>query len=195
MATLLVTGASGHVGRRAVELLLEAKAGTIIAATRTPAKLADLEARGVIVRHADFDNPASLTKAFEGVNRLLLISTDVLGQPGYRLNQHRTAVKAAEDAGVNHVVYTSLMNPGPDSPVLLAPDHHGTETALAESKMGWTSLRENLYAETLLGSVSRAIQMGQHFSAAGDGKAAYITREDVARAAQPRLVAREQEVA
>lgn len=180
--TLLVTGASGHLGRRAIELLLEGKAGKIVAATRTPAKLADLEARGVIVRHADFDDRASLAAAFAGVDRLLLISTDAVGQPGHRLNQHRTAVKAAEEAGVSHVVYTSLINPGPDSPVVLAPDHYGTEAALAETKMGWTVLRENLYSDLLPSSLGRAIQMKNLFSAAGDGKAAYITREDCARA-------------
>jgi NAD(P)H dehydrogenase (quinone) len=180
--TLLVTGASGHLGRRAVELLLEAKAGKIVATTRTPAKLADLEARGVIVRDADFDNPASLAAAFAGADRLLLISTDAVSQPGHRLNQHRAAVKAAEKAGVSHVVYTSLINPGPDSPVVLAPDHYGTEAALADSKMGWTVLRENIYTDLLLSTLGQAIQMKSLFRATGEGKTAYITREDCARA-------------
>lgn len=186
--TLLVTGASGHLGRYVVELLIEAQAGTIIAATRTPEKLADLSARGVIVRQADFDNPSSLAAAFVGVDRLLLVSTDAVGTPGQRLKQHRAAVKAAEEAGVSHVVYTSLMNPGPDSPVLLAPDHHGTETALADSKMEWTVLRENLYSENLISALGQAVQMKNLFSAAADGKAAYITREDCARSAAAALV-------
>ena len=182
-STLLVTGASGHLGRRVLELLLETHKGTIIAATRTPEKLADFSQRGVIVRHADFEDQASLLQAFKGVDRLLLISTDALDVPGRRLNQHRNAVKAAEQAGVSHVVYTSLMNPGPDSPAFVAPDHRGTEEALAETKMGWTVLRENIYAEVLLMSVAQAIQTGKLFNAIGDGKAAYITREDVAHAA------------
>lgn len=185
--TLLVTGASGHMGRRVVELLLEAQAGTIIAATRSPEKLADLSQQGVIVRHADFDDPASLAEAFAGVDRLLLISTDALGEPGLRLRQHQTAVKAAEAAGVNHVVYTSLVNPGPDSPVLIAPDHHGTEMALAASKLNWTVLRNNIYAEVLIPTLSQAAQTGQLFSAAGQGKTAYVTREDCARAAAAAL--------
>ncbi|GIL13785.1 MAG: NAD(P)-dependent oxidoreductase [Chloroflexota bacterium] len=187
--TLLVTGASGHLGRRVIELLLESQNRTIIATTRTPEKLADFGERGVIVRPADFENPASLAKAFAGADRLLLISTDALGVPGQRLNQHRSAVKAAEQAGVSHVVYTSLINPGPDSPVLLAPDHLGTEIALAESKMGWTVLRENIYAEVLLGSLIQAVQFGGLFNAAANGKAAYITREDCARAAAAALAA------
>lgn len=187
--TLLVTGASGHLGRRVIELLLESQNRTIIATTRTPEKLADFGERGVIVRPADFENPASLAEAFAGADRLLLISTDALGVPGQRLNQHRNAVKAAEQAGVSHVVYTSLINPGPDSPVLLAPDHHGTETALAESKMGWTVLRENIYTEVLLGALIQAVQFGGLFNAAANGKAAYITREDCARAAAAALAA------
>lgn len=184
---LLVTGASGHLGRRVIELLLEQKAGTIIAATRTPEKLAR---RGVIVRYADFDKPDSLAEAFAGVDRLLLISTDVVGVPGLRLNQHRTAVKAAEAAGVKHVVYTSLVNPGPDSPIRIAPDHYGTEEALAASSMGWTVLRNNIYAEVLIGTLKQAIQAGgKLFSAAGDGKTAYVTRDDCARAAAAALAA------
>lgn len=186
--TLLVTGASGHLGRRVVELLLEANAGTIVATTRTPEKLSDFSAQGVIVRHADFNEPDSLAKAFAGVDRLLLISTDVLGQPGVRLKQHQAAVQAAEAAGVSHVIYTSLVNPGPDSAVLFAPDHRGTEEALAASQLNWTVLRNNLYADLLLMSLNQAIQMGKLFSAAGDGKIAYVTREDCAQAAAAALL-------
>lgn len=186
--TLLVTGASGHMGRRVVELLLEANAGTIVATTRTPENLSDLSQHGVIVRQADFDKPESLAAAFAGVDRLLLISTDALGEPGLRLKQHQTAVKAAEAAGVSHIVYTSLVNPGPESAVLFAPDHDGTEQALAASQLNWTVLRNNLYADLLLGSLGQAVQMGQLYSAAGEGKIAYVTREDCAQAAAAALL-------
>jgi NAD(P)H dehydrogenase (quinone) len=185
--TLLVTGASGHLGRRVVELLLEQKAGNIVAATRTPEKLANFSAQGVIVRQADFDDPASLAEAFKGVDRLLLISTDVMGSPDRRINQHRNAVKAAEAAGVQHVVYTSIQNPTPEWPAIVNPDHFATENALAESKLGWTVLRENLYTENLIGTLTQAIPSGSIFAAAGDSKAAYITREDCARAAAAAL--------
>lgn len=184
---LLVTGASGHLGRRVIELLLEKEAGPIIAATRTPEKLADFSTRGVLVRHADFNDPDSLSVAFSGVDRLLLISTDVLGEPGLRLQQHRAAIQAAAAAGVSHVVYTSLVGAEPKSPVLFAPDHYGTEAALAESSLNWTVLRNNIYTEVLLGSLGQAIQTGQLFSAAREGKMAYVTREDCARAAAAAL--------
>ncbi len=186
--TLLVTGASGQLGRRVVELLLQANAGTIVATTRTPEKLSDLSQRGVIVRQADFNKPESLAAAFAGVDRLLLVSTDALDEPGLRLKQHQAAVKAAEAAGVSHVVYTSLINPGPESAVLFAPDHFGTEQALAASQLNWTVLRNNLYSDLLLGSLGQAIQLGQLFSAAGDGKISYITREDCAQAAAAALL-------
>ena len=102
---LLVTGAAGNLGRRVVELLLEAKAGPIIATTRTPEKLADFAQRGVEIRRADFNDPKTLETAFAGAERLLLISTGDLFPEGARLRQHRAAVQAAIDAGVRHVVY------------------------------------------------------------------------------------------
>jgi NAD(P)H dehydrogenase (quinone) len=185
--TLLVTGASGHLGRRVLELLLENQTGQIIATTRTPEKLADFAARGVVVRKADFEDTASLVEAFKGANRLLLISTDVIDAEGRRLRQHTNAVKAAEQAGVSHVVYTSLINPEPGTPVAIAPDHYGTEQALTQSKLGFTSLRNNIYMEMLPSTLQRALASGVLASATGDGKAAYVTREDCARAAAAAL--------
>lgn len=182
-ATLLVTGASGQLGRRVVELLLEAGEKNIIATTRSTDKLADFAARGVDVRYADFDDAASLETAFKGADRLLLISTDAVGVAGVRLKQHVTAINAAEAAGVKHVLYTSLTKPE-GSPVTLAPDHVQTEAALKASTLGWTVLRNNLYMEMLIGTIQQALQAGGViYSAAGAGKIAYVTREDCARAA------------
>jgi len=161
--------------------------GTVIAATRSPEKLADFSRQGVVVRHADFNDPNSLAEAFAGVDRLLLISTDATGEPGLRLKQHRTAVQVAEDAGVKHVLYTSIVNPGPDSPAAVAPDHEGTEAALTASKLNWTFLRNNLYADLLIPGLSQAVKMGKLVRAAGNGKTAYVTREDCAQAAAAAL--------
>ncbi|MEW5848979.1 MAG: SDR family oxidoreductase [Myxococcota bacterium] len=185
--TLLVSGASGHLGRRAVELLLEAKAGTIVATTRTPEKLKDLAARGVVVKQADFENTAAMVAALQGVDRMLLISTDALDRPGRRLEQHRAGIDAAVKAGVRHVVYTSLVNPGADSPITIAPDHRGTEEALASTTLSYTVLRNNLYADYLLNSLPRAVATGALVAAAGAGAISYVTREDCARAAAAAL--------
>ncbi|HEX2908606.1 MAG TPA: SDR family oxidoreductase [Phototrophicaceae bacterium] len=185
---LLVSGASGHLGQRVLELLLQGEPRQLVAATRTPEKLAHFKAQGVEIRFADFNDPASLDLAFAGINRFLLISTDALDGAGTRLKQHRAAVQAAERAGVQHVVYTSLAQ-ADKSLVLFAPDHAGTEAALAQSSLSWTILRNNLYTDFLLGSLTQAYQLGGLFKAAGEGRVAYVTREDCAQAAAAALAA------
>ena len=187
--TLLVTGASGVMGRRVLELLLEAGVQGVIATTRTPENLADFGARGVTVRQASFDDADSLDAAFAGADRLLMISTHVMAPPGHRLQQHSTAVEAARRAGVRHILYTSIVNPNPDSPVSVAADHRGTEEAIIASGMDYTFLRNNIYADVQLGGLARAAQTGQLVKAAGDGRIAYVTREDCARAAAAALMA------
>ena len=183
--TLLVTGASGQLGRSVIAHLLHTHKiapQRIIATTRKPEALADLAALGVVVRRADFEDSASLAGAFAGAHRLLLISTDALDRPGRRLEQHLNAINAATRAGVKHVVYTSMPKPEPGSPVPFAPDHFGTEQALAASPMSWTVLRHNWYADNLHLSLPAALASGQWYSAAGDGATAYVSREDCARA-------------
>lgn len=185
--TLLITGAAGQLGRRVLELLLEAKAGPIIATTREPDALAAYAARGVDVRKADFDDEASLAAAFKGAARALLISTDALDRPGRRLAQHLAALRALGQAGVRHVVYTSFVNPHPGTPVLISADHRETEAALAASAFDFTILRNNIYMDMMLQSLPQAIATGQLFDARGNGAAGFVTREDCARAAAAAL--------
>jgi len=184
--TLLVTGASGHLGRRVIHHLLQTlkvPAARIIATTRKPETLADLAALGVVVRQADFDDSASLVQAFEGAQRLLLVSTDALDRPGRRLEQHQAAVAAAVKAGVKHVVYTSMPKPEPGSPIPFAPDHYGTEQALAASALTWTVLRNCWYMENLQMNLPQVLASGHWYTAAGEGKIAHISRDDCAHAA------------
>ncbi|HLH43999.1 MAG TPA: SDR family oxidoreductase [Bryobacteraceae bacterium] len=186
--TLLVTGASGHLGRRVVALLLEGGAGRVVATTRAPEKIADLGAKGAVLRKASFEEPATLAGAFAGAHRLLMISTDAIDQPGRRIQQHRNAVESAARAGIRHICYTSMPNPE-TSPVIFAPDHLGTEQAIAASGMGYTILRNSWYMDFLIPTLIQAVASGRLFSAAGEGGAAYISREDCARCAAAALMA------
>jgi len=112
-----------------------------------------------------------------------LISTDAWDRPGRRLQQHRSAIEAAAKAGVAHVVYTSIPRPE-GSPLLLAPDHAGTEDALRHSELpGWTVLRNHWYFENLFMSLPHVLNSGKWFTADGAMQSADIARDDLARAA------------
>lgn len=185
MSTLLVTGASGHLGRSVVEILLEEKAGTVIAGTRDPAKVADLVAKGAGVRVIDFDRPETLDAGLKGVDRLLLVSTDALQT---RAEQQRRLVEAAARAGVKHVVYTSAPAARPTDKSLVADSHYWTEQALAASTIpGWTVLRNNIYAEIILMGLANALKSGQLYTATGGAGRSYVTREDCAAVAAAAL--------
>jgi NAD(P)H dehydrogenase (quinone) len=186
--TLLVTGASGHLGRLVLDHLLAdgIDAGRIVATTRDPSKLADYAARGIEVRKADFAEPASLAEAFRGVDRVALISTDAIGQ---RLDQHKAAIAAAKAAGVNHIVYTSMPNPTPESLITFAAEHRGTEEALAASGLGYTILRNAWYQENMFMNLPQVLASGQWYTSAGDGKVSHISRDDCAAALAKALAA------
>jgi NAD(P)H dehydrogenase (quinone) len=183
--TILITGASGQLGRLVVHHLLESNGvapSRIIATTRDPSKISELTARGVAVRHADFNDPASLDKAFAGAEKILIISTDELDLVGgKRLRQQKAAVSAAQKAGAKHVGYTSMLRPEA-SPILFASDHHGTEQALKASGMSYTIFRANAYHENLLLSLPPVVATGRWFTSAGDGRVAYAARDDMAAA-------------
>ena len=183
----LVTGANGHLGRRVVEILLRKNAGTVIAATRDPSKASDLAAKGAEVRAADFSKPESLKAAFAGVDRLLLISTDAVFVPGQRLAQHRAAISAAQAAGVNHILYTSVVSPFP-SDSIIENDHFWTEQAIIASSMSWTFLRHALYTDNLLGTLPNALATGTWSTATDNNGRHSVTREDCAQADAAALV-------
>lgn len=178
---VVITGAAGHLGRSTAARVLERMdPADVILVTRSPDQLADLAGRGAVVRHGDFDEPGTLAGAFAGGERLLLISTDAVGR---RIPQHGNAIEAARAAGVGHISYTSISNPSPDNPAGVVPDHAGTEALLAESGLAWTYLRNGLYSEYRIGEAQQAAQSGQFFHNQGDGRTAYVSREDCAAAA------------
>ncbi|MDR6102614.1 NAD(P)H dehydrogenase (quinone) [Agrobacterium larrymoorei] len=189
MSKILVTGASGHLGQAIIRHLLETydvPAANIVAASRDTAKLAGLAAKGVETRAADFDDASSLDSAFQGIDTLLIISTDALAVPGQRLKQHKAAVAAAAKAGVKHFAYTSMPNPD-KSLVTFAPDHLGTEEAVKASGLPYTIIRNAWYLDNYLHGMPHNLASGQWFTATGNGKVSNISRDDCARAAAAAL--------
>jgi len=183
---ILVTGASGHFGQLVLQHLTETLSvpvSRIVAASRNPAKLADWAAKGVATRALDFEQSDTFASAFAGIERALLVSTDALDRPGRRLAQHTNAIRGLEAAGVRHVVYTSAPKPE-GAPLLIAPDHEGTEKALAASGLaGWTVLRNHWYFENLFLFLQSAIASGKWYAADGGKGSADIARSDLALAA------------
>jgi NAD(P)H dehydrogenase (quinone) len=181
---ILVTGASGQFGRLVLAELLARGATNVTAGSRDTARLS---VQGAKTARVDFDDPESLDRAFAGVDRLLIVSTDALA-PGVRRRQHLAAVAAAKRAGVGHIVYTSMPSPTEDSPIFFAPDHRETEAAIRDSGIPFTILRNNWYFENSFLGIPSAIASGALYSAAGSGGLAHVARADLAAAAAGALL-------
>ncbi|KLV03175.1 dihydrodipicolinate reductase [Photobacterium aquae] len=185
---ILVTGASGKLGAQVVESLLKdlgVKPSQLIVTTRNAERLQTLAAQGVEVREADFFSAASLENAFQGADSMLLISMDATGP---RTQAHLNAVAAAEKAGVDHIVYTS-MGAAQSSPVVFAHEHAATENAINQSAIAnATILRNNWYFENLPEYFASVLQTGHWLSSAGEGRVAQLSRKDLAFAAASALV-------
>lgn len=186
---IVITGASGQLGRLVIEALLEKLPATeIVAAVRNPTKVADLAARGVQVRVADYTLPATLDAAFAGADQLLLISSSEVGQ---RVPQHRNAIDAAKRAGVGLVVYTSILR-ADSSPLGLAAEHRETEALLRASGLPYVLLRNGWYTENYTASIPTALQHGVFLGSAGEGRIASAARADYAAAAAAVLTGADQ---
>lgn len=179
--TILISGAGGHLGQLVVADLLAAKSGEkIVVTTREPNKLSHFAAQGVDVRFGDFDDPASLPKAFAGADRLLLISTG--GDNETRIRQHQAAVKAAKEAGVGFIAYTSIANAS-HNPIGLAEVHRASEEAILKTGLPYSFLRNNWYLENEMGFVQAAINDAPIVTSAGEGKVGWALRSEYALAA------------
>lgn len=178
--TILVTGAAGHLGSSVIENLLRCKKEggegiNVIAASRDLQKVEACQRLGAETRYLDLDSCDSVEKAFKGVDCVILISTVELGT---RIEQHRCAIRAAEKMGVKRLIYTSFLSPKPGEGVF--SDHFYTEADLVESKLKWTILRNTSYSETLFATLPSAVSTGVLYTASGDGKRTFMSREDCA---------------
>lgn len=179
--TIAISGASGVLARASADHVLRTvDPREVVVTTRHPEALADLAARGAEVRRVDFTDPVTLTTAFVGVDRLLLVSTDAVGS---RLGPQAAAISAAADAGVRHIVYTSVPEPVAGNPALVVADHAGTEQALRDSGLAWTMLRNNLYSHMQIPGLQHAAASGRLVANGVPGATAFVTREDCAAVA------------
>lgn len=175
----LVTGATGQLGSLVIEQLLKTvPASDVVASVRDPKKAEHLSAQGVEVREGDFARPETLSSAFAGIDKLLMISTS----PGNRVAEQQAAIDAAKAAGVSFIAYTSAPN-AQESTFFLTEDHRQTENALIASGITYAILRNNWYLENEMGTIQAALQGAPWLTSAGTGKVGWAIRRDYAEAA------------
>ncbi len=174
--TIAITGASGQLGRIAIENLKTRVAPEgIVALARSPEKVQDL---GVTARAFDYRKPAELAAALAGVEVLGLISSsDFDDRPG----QHGAVIAAAKEAGVRRIVYTSILR-ADSSPMVVAVDHKVTEAAIKQSGLAYTMLRNGWYTENWTGAIPGALAGGAYIGCAGTAQVAPATRQDYGEA-------------
>lgn len=186
--TIAVTGATGHLGSLTVDALLgRVPASDVVALVRDTGRAGSLVARGVGVRHFDYDQPGTLAPALEGVDRLLLVSGNAVG---HRVPQHRAVIEAATAARVPFLAYTSVLHAdiatGP-----VSPEHRATEALLAEAPFEVALLRNGWYSENYVPTAQQAAGTGEVLTSAGSGRVASAARADYAAAAAAVLTASE----
>lgn len=182
---IAITGATGQLGRLVIDQLLhKVPANQLIALVRDTAKAADLGARGVQLRQADYNDPSALENALQGVEKVLLISSSEVGQ---RLAQHSNVINAAKKSGVKLLAYTSILNA--DKSIMgLAQEHRATEQLIQSAGIPFVFLRNGWYSENYTSGIPSALQFNVLLGSAGDGKISSASRADYAAAAAEVLV-------
>ncbi|MER5565823.1 SDR family oxidoreductase [Streptomyces goshikiensis] len=178
--SIVVTGATGALGRLVVEELLgRVPASRLAVVVRNKEKAADLAERGIDVRIADYDDAESLAGAFRAGDRVLLISGSEVGR---RVPQHTAVIEAAKSAGVAQLAYTGILG-GPEADFELAAEHKVTEQAILDSGLPYTFLRNGWYHENYTGNLGTVLEHGAVVGSAGAGRVASAARADYAAAA------------
>ncbi|MFD5200919.1 SDR family oxidoreductase [Streptomyces sp. NPDC058375] len=178
--SIVVTGATGALGRLVVDALLTTvPAGEVVAVVRDKEKAAALAARGVELRIADYSRPETLAGAFRSGDRVLLISGSEVGR---RVAQHTAVIDAAKAAGVAQLAYTGILG-GPDADFTLADEHRATEQLILDSGLPYTFLRNGWYTENYTANLAPTLEHHAVVSNTGDGRVASAARADYAAAA------------
>ncbi|HTP04938.1 MAG TPA: SDR family oxidoreductase [Nitrospirota bacterium] len=186
---IVVTGATGQLGRLVIAALLKKiPASNIVAAVRNREKARDIAAWGVHVRLADYNQPQDWDEALKGADKVLLISSNEVGQ---RARQHRSVIDAARRAGVKLLAYTSVLRAGA-SPLGLAAEHKETEALINTSGIPYTLLRNGWYTENYTVGIPGLLARGAVYGCAGNGRIASAARVDYAEAAAEVLTAENQ---
>ena len=188
MTTIAITGASGKLARATLQFLQDrdVPAATIIPVARDLTKVSDLAASGYQPRQGDYTDPASLEKAFRGVDKLLFVSTSVVGEE--RMRQHKNVVDAAKRAGVGHILYTSVIKPMADAKFGASPGHFHTESMIRDTGIPHTFFRNNLYMDIIPFVFAGATETGTLIHSAGEGRIGFVPRADMAQALANALV-------
>jgi NAD(P)H dehydrogenase (quinone) len=178
---IVVTGATGHLGRHVVtELLKKVPASEIAVAVRSPEKAkADFDGRGIQIRLGDYDKPETFGGALEGATKVLLISASEVGK---RVVQHQSVIDAAKKANVSLLAYTSILG-GDRNKMKLAAEHQETEARIQSSGLPFTFLRNGWYIENYTERLAGPLEHGVMAGCAGNGRIAAATRADYAAAA------------
>ena len=184
MSKILVTGATGHLGRAVTESLLKkTDPANISVLVRDAEKAKELKVKGVDIRTGNYDDYVSLVTAFTGIDKLYLVSGNDIAN---RIPQQENVVNAAKQAGVKHIVYTSFQrkNESESSPIaFVAKGHLDTEKMLKESGLTYTILEHGIYADMIpIFAGEHLLQNKTIYLPAGNGKTAYVLRTDQAEA-------------
>ncbi|MBP0458731.1 NmrA family NAD(P)-binding protein [Streptomyces montanisoli] len=178
---IIVTGATGLLGRQIVErLLTRVPADRIGVSVRDPRKAQNLADRGVRVRQGSFTDAGGLAHAFEGASQVLIVSVDKMGEECVK--QHRTAIEGAVAADARRILYTSQMGASASSHFQACRDHAATEEALRACGVPFTSLRNGFYARSAAHFLAPGVESGRIVLPA-DGPVAWTAHADLAEAA------------
>jgi NAD(P)H dehydrogenase (quinone) len=178
---IAITGANGNLGKATISFLLKkTDPSGIVAVVRDAAKMQDYAGSGIQVRVADYNDAASLRNAFQGIDKVLQISTAGYGEQAKR--EESSVVQAASDQGVQHIVYTSTLHPGENAHFLAARTCMNTENAIKAAGMQYTIFRNSMYFETIPLFIGGAMENGQVYYPGGNGTVSFAYRPDIAEA-------------